>query len=1183
MGAKLFGVDVDVVKAVGTRRVGAQPMPDPNARILSTALREVSGQQSMNLQPDPTLGAPFSSFPNNRLTVAQMGPGEPAENFPLGGEPRMWKYRVGWNFPTTPDTDRGISGELLRVLADSFWLLRRCIEIRKAEVCALDWEIVPKGRNGKEKKINGERNEGLIRHLKDFFLYPEGYYSFITPDDEWTPAGEVYVQDAGAWRRKGLVDWTDWLNAVLEDFFVGDWVSLWPQRTLGNEMIGVRRVDGEHIKALLDLDGRIPPPPMPAYQQYLYGVPRASWAANEFYYVPRNVRNMTPYGFSHVQQALIPINLGLRFDQWNTAAYTESTVPMGLLESAPGFTADQIKDVADFLNGAVDSLASRQRVYPVPNGTKWQTLKPFNFDEKFAMYLIECICAAMDVQPQELGYAPSRASLGGAGFAEEQSQIRQRKGLHPLAKWLERKMTKIINDQWSNLGGGELEFKFSDLVVENEAEKYAANAAALKSGQISLDHLLEDSGQTGLGVGYILETEQGTIFLDKGYALTGSGIVQLPRDTNATISAPGLAPAQGTPDVPLEPAPEPNTPKYDPTTPPVDPVPPVANTEQHFDQPQSDPMDTHLPTAALAKAATPTPEREKLEEEFLAAWLAWWHKKTTALLKDGAPSDPEVAKRLFKVSVDEQNELAKILYNTDRHPAFVAAMQKLRKERGLPEGAWAEPTRSDIFRLQTQTQAHMVRVIQTYHTDLETAFQSLFEEQSGNPNRQTAAAAIVMGLLAWLNGRLEWKGREIAITEATDAEAQAMSDFATQNPKLLGALRWRAVMDEKTCDVCAGLDGQILDSTGPRPPAHPNCLPGTTNVSAKGVSAATKRWYEGKMVTIRTASGKNLSCTPNHPILTSSGWVPGGKIAEGDYVIRSLSSEWVPLRNNNHDDVPPMIHEVADAFFRTSQVVSREVPVSAEDFHGDGEGSEVAVIGANGLLGNGVDTTSQKVICDYTLHRRGMETEGKNSTGSPDPLVHTRPSATNGVVSIGAQLTSLFGSHTTEPNDIGLGPTTDTNTSSHQNTTNGTATYPEGGGKSELGFTATITINDLRRRQSESSVRKTTIAPSAPLNGDAVFDQDSPDWGRADTELARQILQGALGPVLPDEVIGVDVDEAWVGQVFNLQTATGHYTANAIVTHNCRCITEPVGDEALSSDSTSGPQDPQDEGEEAGR
>lgn len=849
MGAKLWGVDVDLIKAVGTRRVGGQPMPDPDRRILQTALSEVSEGRSMNLQPDPTMGAPFSSFPNNRLTVAQMGPGEPAENFPLGAEPRQWKYRVGWNFPTTPDTDRGISGELLRVLADSFWLLRRCIEIRKAEVCALDWEIVAKGRNGHEKKENAVKHQALIAHLKDFFSHPEGYYSFVTPDSEWIPVGETYVQDAGEWRRKGLIDWGDWLNAVLEDFFVGDWVSLWPQRTLGNEMLGLRRVDGEHIKALLDLDGRIPPPPMPAWQQYLYGVPRASWAADEFYYLPRNVRNMTPYGYSHVMQALIPINLGLRFDMWNTAAYTESTVPMGLLESAPNFTADQIRDVADFLNGATDSLIGRQRVYPVPNGTKWQAIKPFAFDEKFAMYLIECVCAAMDVQPQELGYAPSRASLGGAGFAEEQSQIRRRKGLQPLARWLERKMTKIINDQWSDQGGSFLEFKFSDLVVENEAEKYAANAAALKSGQIQLDHLLEENGQSGIGVGYLLETEQGVIFLDKGYALTSQGVVQLPRSTNQTISAPGLAPVpipspiqddgaesnDGSIPSPIADAGSEQAPI---PTPIEAPSPPDSNLLDGSGTALA-PEDKASFLAKAAEAGGETRRPSQHEEEFVAAWDAWWRKKMEAAKKEaaGVGDHPEAAGRKFRLSPDEQTDLSSVLYRTLRLPAYRDAMRELRVGRKLPQGDWSEPTASDLMRLTTDTQAHMVRIAQTYHTDLDRITQTLLGEQAGNTDRKAAAAAIVLGILAWLNRRLPWKGLQIAATEETGARAQAGVDFSVQNPKVLGAFRWRAVMDNETCDVCAGLDGQIIDSTGPTPPAHPNCRCSLTPISDEALSS----------------------------------------------------------------------------------------------------------------------------------------------------------------------------------------------------------------------------------------------------------------------------------------------------------------------------------------------------------
>ncbi|MDE3095829.1 MAG: hypothetical protein KGK07_07495, partial [Chloroflexota bacterium] len=325
----LFGRDM-AVKATGSRFPGAQPRmmrPGYQRDAIATALSDIGRQQSMNLQPDPTLGAPFSSFPDNRLTVAQMGPGQPAENFPLGGEPRQYLYQVGRNFPTTPDSQRGISGDLLRGLADASWLVRKCLEIRKAELTSLEWDIVPRGRSASERRANAKKHDGLIHYVREFFRYPEAY--FAMDDFQYADEFPEGTMDAEVWRRQPQVEWTDWLNACLEDVFVGDWLSLWPQRTLGDEMLGLRRVDGKHIKVIIDLDGRLPPPPMPAFQQYLYGVPRASWSTNEFYFLPRNLRNMTTFGFSLVQQSLVAIDEALKFDQWNIAAYSSNTLPMG--------------------------------------------------------------------------------------------------------------------------------------------------------------------------------------------------------------------------------------------------------------------------------------------------------------------------------------------------------------------------------------------------------------------------------------------------------------------------------------------------------------------------------------------------------------------------------------------------------------------------------------------------------------------------------------------------------------------------------------------------------------------------------------------------------------------------------------------------------------------------------------
>lgn len=799
MAASLFGVEVGAAKSVGTARVGSQGARDPAAAI-STALSAVSSQQSMNLQPDPTLGAPFASFPSNRLTVAQMGPGEPAENFPLGAEPRQWKYRVGWNFPTTPDTDRGINGELLRYLADSSWLLRRCIEVRKSEICSLEWEIVGRGRTVAQKKDSARRNEALIAHLTEWLRYPEAYYA-LDLGSKGMPSG-VWQEGPARWKRRGLVEWTDWLSACMEDVLVGDWLSLWPQRTIGGEMLGLRRVDGEHIKALLDLDGRTPPPPMPAWQQYLYGVPRASWAADEFYYLPRTLRNMTPYGYSSVQQSLVMINEALRFDMWNTAAYTESRIPMGLLESAPGQSTEQIKDVADFLNGAFVTLASRQMVYPVPSGTKWQPIKPFVFDEKFAMYVIEGVCACLGVQPQDLGYAPARSGLGGSGFAVAQEGVRNRNSLVPTARWVEAWLTRIINEQWRDEGGGELAFRFQDLVQKDVEAVYKARAAAVMSGQTTLDEIAVETGQEAVHVGRIIETKSGTVFLDKGIVLTPTGII------------PFRAPEAGEQLLP----------------------------GAHTAGPEASGIQAP-PAAKAAKADDAAGLQRRHEEEFFAAWLLWWRTKADAAEEAARGASgltrPERARDLLALSHDDETALSEILERTLRGPLYAATMDRLRAEAQLPIQTSTEPSRSDVLRRQTVSQAHIVEVAATYRNQLDTEFQRLLAETEDDPDEGRRARVILAGLIAWLLPHVLWKGRQIAATEAARAISDAKTDFNTQNPRVFRMYRWRAVMDERTCAECASLDGQVIDPVqGPRPPAHPSCRCDLVPVAAEPVRAS---------------------------------------------------------------------------------------------------------------------------------------------------------------------------------------------------------------------------------------------------------------------------------------------------------------------------------------------------------
>jgi hypothetical protein len=73
-----------------------------------------------------------------------------------------------------------------------------------------------------------------------------------------------------------------------------------------------------------------------------------------------------------------------------------------------------------------------------------------------------------------------------------------------------------------------------------------------------------------------------------------------------------------------------------------------------------------------------------------------------------------------------------------------------------------------------------------------------------------------------------------------------------------------------------------------------NCFPGKTMVRAWGIERSYRRWYKGSMVTIHTALGDELSATPNHPVLSSRGWVAVGLLKEGDYLVRCSLGDGQP-------------------------------------------------------------------------------------------------------------------------------------------------------------------------------------------------------------------------------------------------------------------------------------------------
>lgn len=279
-------------------------------------------------------------------------------------------------------------------------------------------------------------------------------------------------------------------------------------------------------------------------------------------------------------------------------------------------------------------------------------------------------------------------------------------------------------------------------------------------------------------------------------------------------------------------------------------------------------------------------------------------------------------------------------------------------------------------------------------------------------------------------------------------------------------------------------------------PVHPFCLLPGTRVSASGVQATTERWYEGEVVVLRTASGKRLSVTPNHPVLTRSGWVPAGLLHEGADLVRDLRPHWEPRAGHHVEDGPAPVEEVAEALRLSPTAAAVQVPVSPEHFHGDGAHDQVAVVRADGLL----HYTSHAALREHLDQRRLVVASNLAfalaGLGALHLARHRHGGAAQGLVCLAHALLLDLEGFVPGPGLLGLGE------------------------------------------------------PSGLYAG---LGEPAPDGGSGRAEHARKAVLGLSGQVARDELVQVD-REHYSGHVYNLQSWAGYYFAEGLATSNCYCI-----------------------------
>lgn len=392
---------------------------------------------------------------------AQFGPGAPTNPVrPLDEQPRVFDFPPGINLYMTP---RGGYGLLpfaqLRSFASLCEEVRIVVESIKREIRALEWDFVPRKKGD---KTNYDKDKDA---LCEFWEKPDGQRDFDS-----------------------------WLNSVLDDMLVIDAPSLWLHME-GDALTSVDQIDGALIRPLLDVRGKTPTAPLPAYVQMIKGQVW-QWFTNErLVYKPFNANITSPYGTSPIEFMIIRINQALR-KKFSDAQYWDQTnVPEAILGLPADWTTEQISTFQEYFDALLvgDTAKLRRLKFLPSNGTNlpvYEFRRPAEttvFDE----WMLKLACWCFGFTPAELGIV-SGSGLGGKGFMEGAENTQYRLGFGPMVQYVESLITSIVRMQTK----APLAFKFMNIGPQEDQVKDAQLAEIeLRNGIIDMNVWREKRGQ----------------------------------------------------------------------------------------------------------------------------------------------------------------------------------------------------------------------------------------------------------------------------------------------------------------------------------------------------------------------------------------------------------------------------------------------------------------------------------------------------------------------------------------------------------------------------------------------------------------------------------------------------------------------------------------------------------------
>ncbi len=369
------------------------------------------------------------------------------------------------------------------------------------------------------------------------------------------------------------------------------------------------------------------------------------------------------------------------------------------------------------------------------------------------------------------------------------------------------------------------------------------------------------------------------------------------------------------------------------------------------------------------------------------------------------------------------------------------------------------------------------------------------------------------------------RARTIARTETHNAAtfASLTSASALDNDLDLGLKKiWLAVDDKRTRPDHSATERQTLKTPIPindlfrvgskrmSRPGDPNggasqvvnCLHPDNKVWFASPNALTRRFNKGLMIVIETADGYNITVTPNHPILTDSGWVKASEIKQTDSIICANRLYGKIFGNFNIDDIIPSIEQI----YNSLSIIFMRMRIAAVDvnFHGEAINENVDVVFGNGSLSNRLKSFFFDPISELKFPDPDLTMGIELCNRLLDKCFIGDDSARNGYMSFGNLIFTLFRSHQRPFKSLGL-----------------------------------ALSSRLDTGLNESSVDSTSI--NSQVFGNSI-----------DRESIIKKPDNFRNMFVKSKVIEHN-NFKYEGYVYNLSDEKEYYICNGIVNHNCRC------------------------------